>query len=333
MALDADAPSTSTAASSPTEWEQWPAVAEEMASARTEPRPPRDPVEIGREQGEETALALQHGRFAVVTTNLIHACANDLLARGSLARSATVVVRHRDLVARDVEALLLGAVRACRAEGVALTSLQLAPLAPDAPLPLAATATMTGERVSCPQPARAGDVLVGLLANGLHSRGHAQAVSMLATLGPLDTTPASPDGETLLAALLARHKSYGSSLHRLLLDGVPRAVAHVDTGGLRAALLRLLSPDTDAVVDPAAWTLPPLLAALAGLAKAPSERGSAFGPPSWGGLDWSVCNAGVGLLLAVPPARVEPLLTWIRAWNEPVHVIGRVEPGAGRARW
>lgn len=292
--------------------DRWPVVADELASLPAATCPLTHSVTVQRREGEETELALQYGRFALVGSNVVRASGNDLLARGALARRVAVDVRLGQIDDEAVEALLLGIVRACSAQGVALDALRVASISGAGPRGLEVAATMHGEQVMTPRSAGPGHEVVALLAHGLHSRGHARARALLAAAGLREDSllpsmaedqGTAPRADTVLDALLAGHKSYASSLHRLLLDGVPTALAHVDAGGLDGAARSLLADGTTLDLDGGAWPLPPLLAALP--------------------RDHTIWNGGVGFLLAIPADRADAALRHIAAWNEPHHRMGR----------
>ena len=94
------------------------------------------------------------------------------------------------------------------------------------------------------------------------------------------------DGELLLDALLAPHRSYLPALHSLDEASIGvKGVAHITGGGLVDNLPRILPPGLRARVDCRSWEAPPVFRLL----------------QAWSGMDsveaFRVFNMGIGMVV------------------------------------
>ena len=168
---------------------------------------------------------------------------------------------------------------------------------------------LTGDRVAV------GDVLLGMASSGAHSNGY----SLLRRLveGEDLAAPAPFAPETSLAdALLAPTRLYVKPLLPLLRQGRIQALAHITGGGLLENVPRVLPTGARAILDAAAWPLPPLFQWL-------QQRGSMEAAELA-----RTFNCGIGMVLAVPAADAQSIAAELTAAGETVIPIGRIESGA-----
>jgi phosphoribosylformylglycinamidine cyclo-ligase len=156
----------------------------------------------------------------------------------------------------------------------------------------------------------AGDVLVAIASDGVHSNGFSLVRRLLEHHG-IDPRGA-PDALLAPTAIYAREVA-------ALLDAVDvRALAHVTGGGIEGNLPRVLPDGLGAAVDAGAWAWPEVFAWLAGLGVETDEMRRVF-------------NCGVGMIAVVPAADADRALEAAAAGGRAAFPIGRVEPGAGVA--
>ena len=139
---------------------------------------------------------------------------------------------------------------------------------------------------------RAGDVLVGLPSNGLHTNGYSLARKVF--------EGASMDG-ALARELLAPHTSYLADLERLNW----KAAAHITGGGIPGNLPRVLPAELGAKLRKRAWRVPQIFDRI-------RRRGRISDDEMWG-----TFNMGLGMILVLDPADVP---------REAI-VVGEVVPG------
>ncbi|MBM4435335.1 MAG: phosphoribosylformylglycinamidine cyclo-ligase, partial [Chloroflexi bacterium] len=123
-------------------------------------------------------------------------------------------------------------------------------------------------------------------------------------------------GGTLGDALLQPHRSYLSDLRALREAARVRAVAHITGGGWEGNLPRALPDGLGAVVDRAAWIVPPVFRVLASLGGVPEAD------------QWDTWNMGIGLVAVVANGDEHAA---VRALPDAIP-LGRVEKAAGPRR-
>jgi phosphoribosylformylglycinamidine cyclo-ligase len=133
---------------------------------------------------------------------------------------------------------------------------------------------------------QAGDTLIALPSNGLHTNGYSLARQVLRQHYDWDSHV--PElGATLAAELLRIHQSYLPTL-QLLLGPKLLGAAHITGGGITENLPRILKKSHQAVIDTATWEVPTIFQLIQQLGQVPVG-------------DWRrTFNLGVGMILAVP---------------------------------
>ena len=165
----------------------------------------------------------------------------------------------------------------------------------------------------------AGDVLLGLGSNGVHSNGYS-FVRKVVELSGLGWEAASPFSEGSLGeALLAPTRLYVTQALKAVRAGGVHALAHITGGGLTENLPRVLPEGLGAEINLSAWELPAVFRWLAETAHmSEPELLKTF-------------NSGIGMIAVVAADRAEALKALLEAEGESVTVLGHVVEGAGVA--
>ena len=305
----------------------------------------REPLLIASTDGvgTKTAIAAAVGRFDTIGIDLVAMCADDVVCTGAepLAFLDYLAVGHLDPVG---VAELVGSVAAgCREAGAALVGGETAEHpglmeVDEFDLAGCCIGVVERSRVIDGSAARSGDVIVGLLASGLHANGYSLVRSLIAewdldladpyqarlrrTLGDVATDRAIAEaphetmatlGEVLLTptriyarAVLATREALTTAGHDI------RGAAHITGGGLPGNVPRALHEGLGARLDPTRWSMPSV------------ER--LFG--ALGGLDdmelRATFNGGLGMVLIVPPAAIPAALKRLEQDGMPALVVGEV---------
>jgi phosphoribosylformylglycinamidine cyclo-ligase len=168
---------------------------------------------------------------------------------------------------------------------------------------------------------KAGDVLVALASNGLHTNGYSLArriVSERLQLGPHDAFP-DANGASVADVLLQVHRSYLAAL-RPVLDRI-HAMAHITGGGLPGNLNRALPVTLDADIDTTTWTVPSAFRVL-------QEAGAVETPEMF-----RAFNMGVGMVVITAPEDARDVRTRALACGFDAWELGRVVAGSGQVRF
>jgi phosphoribosylformylglycinamidine cyclo-ligase len=175
---------------------------------------------------------------------------------------------------------------------------------------------------------RAGDAVIGIASNGLHTNGYSLARKIL--FEQMKLKPASRvaglDG-TLGEELLKVHVSYGPLVQALLRRfnraGAPRhlkALAHITGGGFVDNIPRVLPGKCDVVIHKGSWEVPPIFQLLAARGGVPEAE------------LYQVFNMGIGMTALVSDRQAGAILRFIRRRGHPAWLIGTVVPGRGIVR-
>lgn len=276
--------------------------------------------------GTKVMVASLAGRLAGVGRDLVNHCINDILTAGAEPLFFLDYLAANGL-SEDAKAEIVGGVAAaCRENGVALLGGETADmpdLYPEGEFDLAGTivgAAAAGGGLGGGE-IEAGDALIGLPANGLHTNGYSLAREVFG-LRPSDGDAAArrtrlaamePDlGEPLADALLRPHPAYWKALGPQL--GRIKALAHITGGGIAGNLERVLPAECGAVLDAGRWEVP----AIFGLIQ---RRGDISIEEMF-----RVFNMGIGMIAVVSPTDAQALLEGVA---EAVRV-GEVVEAGGR---
>ena len=273
----------------------------------------KDPVLVAATDGVGTKLriAIDTGTLDTIGIDLVAMCVNDLVCQGAeplffLDYFATGKLETQ-AAARIVEGIAEGCVQS-RCALIGGETAEMPGMYAEGDFDLAGFAVGAMERgTGLPDGVAAGDVLLGLASNGVHSNGYS-LVRKLVEVSGLGWDADSPfGGGTLGQALLAPTRLY-----------VTAALAAIRTGGgITENLPRVLPDGLGALVDLGEWDLPPVfrwLAETGGMAEA--ELLKTF-------------NCGIGMVLAVAPDRAAAVRNALVSDGETVVQIGRVQVGEG----
>ncbi len=274
--------------------------------------------------GTKLDVAKRAGIHDTIGRDLVQHCINDILCQGARPLFFLDYVGTGRLEPQVVADLIRGCAEACRDHGLALLGGETAEMpglyAPgDFDLVGFIVGAVRRERILDGTRVRAGQVLLGLASDGLHTNGYSLARKVLFDhLGlALDARPPELGGQTVAEALLAPHRSYLAPLWPLLEQGRIPAMAHITGGGLPGNVNRILS-DVDARIDLGTWRVPGLFRLIAEGGGVPREEA------------YRAMNMGIGMVLAVEPEEADSIRAELTAAGERVAVIGSLVPGEGR---
>jgi len=282
-----------------------------------------DPVLVAATDGVGTKLriAIDTGHLSTIGIDLVAMCVNDLICQGAEPLFFLDYFATGKLELDQAAQIIEGIARGCELSGCALIGGETAEMPgmyADGDFDLAGFAVGAMERgTALPDGVAAGDALLGLASDGVHSNGYSLVRKVVGVSG-LGWDADCPFGDGLLgAALLAPTRLYVKSTLAAIRAGGVHALAHITGGGLTENLPRVLPDGLGAQVDLSSWELPPVfkwLAATAGMEQA--ELLKTF-------------NAGIGMVLAVSADRADAITGLLQSEGETVFRIGQVAEGAG----
>ena len=257
----------------------------------------RDPVLVSGTDGVGTKLksAFATGRHATVGIDLVAMSVNDVAVTGAEPLFFLDYFATGRLDVDVAEAVVAGVADGCREAGCALLGGETAEMPgmyQDGEYDLAGFCVGVVERGEARTGAdlEAGDAVLGLASAGLHSNGHSLARKVLLEgLGlSYADCPAALGGASVADELLRPTRIYAPALAALGAAGVRfKAAAHITGGGLVENPPRMLASDELAIeLDPARWSVPPVMSLIASAGVADDEMRRTF-------------NMGLGMLVTV----------------------------------
>ncbi len=226
----------------------------------------KEPVLVSSADGVGTKLkvAFMMNRHTTIGADLVNHCVNDILVQGALPLFFLDYLATGKLSPDVAEQIVAGLARACQENGCALLGGETAEMPgfyADGEYDVAGFIVGVVERGQIINGSRiaAGDVLIGLPSNGLHTNGYSLARKVAFEILKLDADSHVPDlGETVGEALLRTHRSYLPVIKPLLGKNVIKGMAHITGGGITDNLPRILPHGTAASIDRTSWRVPPI---------------------------------------------------------------------------
>ncbi len=280
----------------------------------------RDPVIVSGTDGVGTKLkiAFAADRHDTVGIDLVAMSANDVVTTGARPLFFLDYFATAKLDVERATRVLEGIAEGCRRAGCALLGGETAEL-PGMYLPgeydLAGFVVGVAERAELLPRAdvRAGDAVIGLASDGLHSNGYSLARAVLLEHAGLRLDQhLEALGESLGEALLRPTRMYCKAALAALREGGVKAYCHVTGGGLPGNLPRVLPEGLGARLHLQRWTRPAIFDLIAERgAVEPAEMAATF-------------NLGLGFVAVVAAERAEPLRAAFERAGERAQVVGEV---------
>ena len=214
-----------------------------------------DPILVAATDGVGTKLriAIDTGNVDTIGIDLVAMCVNDLVCQGAEPLFFLDYFATGKLDLDNATRIINGIAAGCEASGCALIGGETAEMPGmyhDGDFDLAGFAVGAMERGSdLPAGVVAGDVLLGLASDGVHSNGYSlvRRIVEVSCLGWGDDAPFT-DG-TLGAALLAPTRLYVKPALLAVEQGGVHALAHITGGGLTENLPRVLPEGLGATIE------------------------------------------------------------------------------------
>ena len=284
----------------------------------------REPVLVSSADGVGTKLrvAFMAGRHDTVGIDLVNHCVNDILVQGAEPLFFLDYLATGRLAPDVAEAIVGGMATACRDNGCALLGGETAEMPgfyADGEYDIAGfiVGAVDRPRLINGRAIAVGDVLVGVPSSGLHTNGYSLARRIVFERLGLTVDSHVPElRATVGDALLEPHRSYLPLIQPLLDGGRIKGMAHITGGGITENLPRILPHGTAAVVNAAAWPVPPIFQWLQQGGQVPADD------------MLRTFNMGLGLIIVTAQAHAEPLIDELAArGGRDARVIGEVVAG------
>jgi phosphoribosylformylglycinamidine cyclo-ligase len=280
----------------------------------------RQPVLVSSVDGVGTKLkvAFAAGRHDTIGEDLVNHCVNDIAVQGAKPLFFLDYLATGKLEASVAAGVISGIARGCAANGCALIGGETAEMPGmylDGEYDIAGTivgaveksAILTGAKI------KAGDCLLALPSNGLHTNGYSLARKLLFEVAGLKLeTIFAETGTPLVDELLKVHRSYLKAITILVKQKAILGAAHITGGGITDNLPRILPKGLAAAIDTTSWEVPPMFNLLRHIGNVPED-------------DWRrTFNLGVGMILVVPKAKADAAKRALTRAGEQPWILGEI---------
>ena len=249
--------------------------------------------------GTKLRLAIDHDQLDGVGIDLVAMCVNDILTMGAEPLFFLDYYATGKLVEDQAVRVIAGIAQGCEQAGAALIGGETAEMPgmyADGDLDLAGfcVGIVDEDQVIDGTRAAAGDAVIGLASDGVHSNG----LSLARKVMELSQSPAHVmlDGLPVVQNLLRPTRIYVSAVRAVMAEIRVHAMAHITGGGVPENLPRALPETLCAHLRRDAWQEPEIftwLAATGGIEREEMDR--AF-------------NCGIGYMVCVAAADVDRTL-------------------------
>jgi phosphoribosylformylglycinamidine cyclo-ligase len=288
------------------------------------------------EPGSKQKLSIANGKIEDICFDMINHLTNDILVMGATPLAVQDAVICGKLEPETVSRLVKGIARACRENGSVLTGGETSEQ-PD--VINAGTYILTSSIIGIAErddvidgaEIEAGDVVLALPSNGIHTNGYSFLRMMMARDGGL--RDADVHGERFLDVILLPHRAYYKEL--IPLFGLPadgaaagdahplrrdlKGMAHITGGGIGGNLNRILPAGLDAEINLSALRVPPIFRFI-------KERSGAED-----GELLRTFNMGAGMTVAVRRGAENRFIEHFEAAGCGAYVLGEIKAHGNRS--
>jgi phosphoribosylformylglycinamidine cyclo-ligase len=270
--------------------------------------------------GTKTKIANALNKHDTVGIDIVSHCVNDIFTCGAEPIFFLDYIGLGKMIPEKVASIVEGLTRACKDVGCALIGGETGEMAglyatpDDYDLVGFVIGVVEKDRIIKGQSIAAGDAVLGLPSNGLHTNGYSLARKIFGETREALEKYYDELGRTVGEALLEPHICYYNQLKPLL--NHVKGMAHITGGGLVDNVPRTL-PDGLAVrFDSGKWDVPPIFRLIQRLGNVDRDE------------MYHVFNMGVGMVVICTPENLSKLTDKLPE----AKVIGEVEKQAGEKR-
>lgn len=283
------------------------------------PKGYREPVLVSGTDGVGTKLrlAFEWNIHHTVGIDLVAMSANDILVQGAEPLYFLDYFACGKLDVKTAASVVGGIAFGCEQAGCALIGGETAEMPgmyPDGEYDLAGFAVGIVEKseILDASKVKAGDVVLGLGSNGIHSNGFSLVRKILERAKP-DLNQLC-DGMPLREAIMAPTRMYVKPVLELIKKVPIHALAHITGGGLVENIPRVLPNNLLAELDRGAWPETELFKWLQHNGQVPFDEMN------------RVFNCGIGMVIVLPAEHVKVAMDLLSAAGEKVYQVGVIRP-------
>lgn len=290
----------------------------------------REPVLVSSTDGVGTKLkiAFMADRHETVGIDLVAMSVNDILTSGAEPLFFLDYFATGRLLPERAVRVIEGIVEGCKEAGCSLIGGETAEMPgfyTDEEYDLAGFAVGIVEREEIIDGSKiaAGDVIVGIASNGLHSNGYSLVRKVFLDLKKMSLSDYVPElNMTLGEELLRPTRIYVKAINRLKEDRIPiKGLAHITGGGITGNLPRILPDGLSAVIKAGSWPVLPVFRLIEEMGDVPlDDMRRTF-------------NMGIGYIVIVSEDYAGSVISSLKDKGYDSYMIGSIEKGKREVRY
>ncbi len=266
--------------------------------------------------GTKIKIVVALSKYDSVGIDIVNHCVNDIFTCGAKPLFFLDYIGIGKLIPERVEAIVSGLAKACREIDCPLIGGETAEMpdiysGDDFDLAGFVVGVVEKDKIIAGKTIAAGDAIIGLHSNGLHTNGYTLARKIFGDTASVLNKRYDELGKTVGEALLEPHTCYYNQLKPLL--PLIKGMAHITGGGLVDNVPRILPEGLAARFDSNSWSVPPIFELI-------QKRGKVARDEMY-----HVFNMGVGMVVVCSADNVGSIT---KALPEAM-VIGEVIKGGG----
>ena len=273
--------------------------------------------------GTKIKIAAAMGKWDTVGQDIVNHCSNDVLPIGAEPLFFLDYIAASRIKPETVESIVAGMSKACKEVGCALIGGETAEMPSvysEGEHDIAGCMVGIVDRKDAIDISKikAGDVLLALPSNGLHTNGYSLARKVLLDESWMNINEHVKElGCSLGEELLRVHKSYSKAVLGLSKKVKVKGIAHITGGGLVENLPRILPKGTGAEIDEAKIKVQPIFDLIQN--KGNISKGEMY----------RVFNMGLGLVIAVEKGNADKAMKMLQKSGQDSYYIGRIVKDEG----
>ncbi|WP_025784388.1 phosphoribosylformylglycinamidine cyclo-ligase [Sporosarcina sp. D27] len=285
----------------------------------------REPVLVSGTDGVGTKLllAMMMDQHESIGIDCVAMCVNDIIVQGAEPLYFLDYIACGKADPEKIESIVKGVSDGCVQAGCALIggeTAEMPGLYSEEEYDLAGFTVgacekqdlITGENI------QAGDCIIGLASNGIHSNGYSLVRKILLEDADMDLFEFIPElGCELGAELLKPTRIYVKSILAAMKEYEIKGMAHITGGGFIENFPRMMPGDLGVEIQSGAWKIHPIFSLIEETGSIPRED------------MYNIFNMGIGMALVVNEASADELVVFFEKHGEQAYRIGKVVNQSG----
>lgn len=280
----------------------------------------KQPVLVASIDGVGTKIKIAHmmGVYHTIGEDLVNHCVNDIMTCGAEPIFFLDYLAADKLSIEIVEEIVRGISQGCIESGCALIGGETAEMPGvyaknNWDIAGAIVGLVEKNAIINGSNIQAGDVLLGIASNGLHTNGYSLVRNILFEKNNYDINYFLEETQSTLGQeLLRTHRSYRRLINKAKAIESLHGISHITGGGIVGNTKRLLGKDLDLDINWSAWEVPPIFEFIKKVGEVSENEMR------------KVFNLGIGLVLIVKEEGADQFLNLFRKMGEETYVIGSI---------